>query len=193
MNLSIRWVNNDYEVHEDSVGLFSVPDTKADTLCKVIKDLLIRCNLPLALCQGQAYDGDANMQGKSKGVATQIKGEQPAISVHCFAHSLNLCLQEAGRSLVCLRDALELCREVFKLIELSPKRSYLFSMNLQVSGSKVGLKPLCPTRWTVRTAAVDAIIKDYTILLETLEEIHSTTADDYGAKGWWSSTVYGNF
>ena len=55
-------------------------------------------------------------------------------------------------------------------------------MNLQVSGSEVGLKPLCPTRWTVRTAAVDAIIKDYTILLETLEEIHSTTADDYGLK-----------
>ena len=40
-NLSIRWVNYDYEVHEDSVRLFSVPDTKADTLCEVIKDFLI--------------------------------------------------------------------------------------------------------------------------------------------------------
>ena len=103
-------------------------DTKADTQCEVIKDLLIRCNLPLALCRGQAYK-----YAEQKGVATQIKGEQPAaISVHCFAHSLNLCLQEAGRSMVCLRDALELCREVFKLIELSPKRSYLFSMDLRV-------------------------------------------------------------
>ena len=90
MNLSIRWVNNDCELHEDSVCLFSVPDTKADTPCKVIKDL-IQCNLPLALYRGQAYDGAANMQGKRKGVATQIGGEQPAaISVHCLAHSLNL-------------------------------------------------------------------------------------------------------
>ena len=67
MNLSIRWVNNDYEVHEDSVSWFSVPDTKADTLCKVIKDLLIRCNLPLVLCRRQAYEWAANMQGKKKG------------------------------------------------------------------------------------------------------------------------------
>ena len=103
-----------------------MPDTKADTLCRVIKDLLIRCDLQLVLCQGQAYDGAANMQGKRKEVATQIKGEQPAaVSVHCFTHSLNLCLQEAGRSLVCLRDASELCREVFKLIELSPKWSHI--------------------------------------------------------------------
>ena len=55
-------------------------------------------------------------------------------------------------------------------------------MNLQASGSQVGIKPLCPTRWTVRTAAVDAIIKDYTVLMETLEEIHSTTRDNYGLK-----------
>lgn len=72
MNLSIRWVNNDYKVHEYSVSLFSVPDTKADTLCKVKKDLLIRCNLLLVLCQGQAYDGAANMQGKGVWYALEM-------------------------------------------------------------------------------------------------------------------------
>ncbi len=70
LNLSIRWVNDNYEVHEDPIGLCRVPDTKAETLFKVIKDLLIRCNLPLALCRGQAYDGAANMQGRRTGVAT---------------------------------------------------------------------------------------------------------------------------
>jgi len=47
LNLSICWVNNKYEAYEDAIGLFRVPDTKADTLFAVIKDLLIRCNLPL--------------------------------------------------------------------------------------------------------------------------------------------------
>ena len=28
MNLSICWMNDDYEVHEDSVGMFIVPDIK---------------------------------------------------------------------------------------------------------------------------------------------------------------------
>ena len=73
----------------------------------IIKDLLIQCNLPLALCRGQEYDGAANMQGRRTGVAAGIKNEQPAaLSVHCCADSLNLCLQDARRRLVCLRYAL---------------------------------------------------------------------------------------
>ena len=93
LNLSIRWVSDNYEVHEDPIGLCRVPNTKAETLFHVIKDLLIRCNLPLALCRGQVYDGAANMQGRRTGVATRIKSEQPAaLPVHCCAHSLNLCL-----------------------------------------------------------------------------------------------------
>ena len=78
LNLSIRWVSDNYEVHEDPIGLCRVPDTKVETLFTFIKDLLIRCNLPLALCRGQAYDGAANMQGRRSGVATRIKSEQPA-------------------------------------------------------------------------------------------------------------------
>ena len=34
----------------------------------------------------------------------------------------------------------------------------------------------------MRTAAIDAIIKDYPVLLGTLEEIVSTTKDDHGLK-----------
>lgn len=76
-----------------------MPDTKADTLFAVIKDLLIRCNLPLDMCRGQAYDGASNMQGRRSGVVAQFLAENPAaVPVHCFAHSLNLCLQGIGRN-----------------------------------------------------------------------------------------------
>ena len=88
LNLSIRWVSDNYEVHEDPLGLCRVPDTKAETLFQLIKDLLIRCSLPLALCRGQAYDSAANMQGRRTGVAAKIKNEQPAaLPVHCCVHS----------------------------------------------------------------------------------------------------------
>ena len=33
-----------------------------------------------------------------------------------------------------------------------------------------------------RTAAIDAILKDYTVLIGTLEEVHATTHDEYGLK-----------
>ena len=120
LNLSLRWVNDDYEVGEDPVGLFALPNTTADTITQVIKDLLIRCDLPLSLCQGQAYDGQL-MQGHRKGVATQIRESNPAaLPVHCFGHCLNLCLQDVGRQIPTLRDALDIVREIGKLIQKDP-------------------------------------------------------------------------
>ena len=35
------------------------------------------------------------------------------------------------------------------------------------------IKPLCPTRWTVRTGAVDSIIQNYGAICENLEQISS--------------------
>jgi hypothetical protein len=72
LNLSIHWVDKKYKAFEDPIGLFRVPDTKAETLYAVIKDLLVRCNLPLGMCRGQAYDGAANMQGRRSGVAARF-------------------------------------------------------------------------------------------------------------------------
>ena len=46
----------------------------------------------------------------------------------------------------------------------------------------IKIKALCPTRWTARTEALSALLSDYSILMETLDEIHQTTRDEYGYK-----------
>ena len=182
--LSIRSVDDDYKINEDTVGLFRLPNTTANTLAIVLKDLLTRCALPLSLCRGQAYDGAATMQGIRSGLATVIRTEVPAaISVHCLAHRLNLCLQGAGRKLPLLRDALDTVSQISKLINYSPKRKHLFSeIQMANEGQEAtsGIKPLCMTRWTVRTEAIHAVLKHYQSIMETMEEVHSTTHDDYG-------------
>ena len=92
MSVVIRWVDQDYDLHEDPIGLIQVPKTDSETLTTALKDVLIRCILPLSQCRGQAYDGAATMSGHLGGVATRIKSEQPAaLHVHCLAHCLNLC------------------------------------------------------------------------------------------------------
>ena len=59
------------------------------------------------------------MQGLRNGVATQIQAEVPsAIPVYCLAHCLPLVLQEAGRKCKSLREALELVKEIVKLVKL---------------------------------------------------------------------------
>ena len=156
----------------------------AETIYSVIKDLLIRCELPLQLCRGQTYDGAANMLRKRSGVAARMLDENAAaIPVHCFGHCLNLILQDAGRKLVLIRDTLDLVKEICNLIRFSPKRLHLFSTNLQLSTDDITtLKPLSTTRWTARTSATEAVLKDYSVLMSTLSEIHSTSRDEYGLR-----------
>ena len=101
--------------------MVSVEKTDASTLVSVIKDVLIRCNLPITKCRGQAYDGAANMAGHINGVAAKIAAIEPkAIYVHCLAHSINLCLQECAKQSRPIRDALALVNELHNLIKASP-------------------------------------------------------------------------
>ena len=121
LNLSIRWVNNKYEVFEDTVGLFRVQNTKAETLFMVIKDLLTRKNLIFSLCRGQAYDGAANIQGKRSGIVARFLNENPAtIPVHWFAYSLNLSSGNWKKYSV-YQECYKIVKEVGKLILYSPK------------------------------------------------------------------------
>ena len=64
LSLSICWVlGKEYDINEDFIGLVHVPRTTSNTLTMAIKDVLVRCALPLAQCRGQGYDGALNMMG----------------------------------------------------------------------------------------------------------------------------------
>ena len=65
LRIVMRWVDEDYEIHEEPL-LIQVPKTDSETLTNAIKDVLIRCMLPLSQCRGQAYDGASNMSGRLK-------------------------------------------------------------------------------------------------------------------------------
>lgn len=71
-----------------------------------------------------------------------------------------------------MREALALTSELASLIRASPKQLGLFErIQSNLSPDSPRLKPLCPTRWTVRTAALNAVIKNYTVICCELETI----------------------
>ena len=72
LSLSIRWIDGNYGVHEDTLGLIQLPDTKAQTIFSVIKDVLIRCSIPISQCRGQAFDGASNMSGIRNGSKVEL-------------------------------------------------------------------------------------------------------------------------
>ena len=94
-------------MHEDFIGIVQVDATYAATLAYTIKVTLLRINLQLTQCRGQAYDGAANMAVRLNGVAIRLQTEQHSILfVHCMAHCLNLCLQDCAHNCSCVRTAL---------------------------------------------------------------------------------------
>ena len=109
---------------------------------------IVRCSLPISQCSGQGYDGCSVMMGYLTGVATQLRQIEPtALQVHCFAHSLNLCLQDAAKLCVIVRDCLGLVYEMLQLIKYSPKHYLVFEKcQKEFSPELPGLRPLCPTR-----------------------------------------------
>ena len=140
-------------MHEDLVGLLQLPNITAEVITAGTKDVLLRCNLPLAQCPGRAYGGASNMSRHRSGVATRLLQEElAAIHVHCLARCLNLCLQGAAHVFQPVREALDLYTEVHKLILWSPKRMHTFKASQQelISPDASNIRPLCPTCWTVK-------------------------------------------
>ena len=124
MSLSVRWVDHSYDIHEYTLSLIQLPNTKAETIFLAIKDVLIRCSLPINQCRGQAYDGASNMSGINNEV--QAPEAKQALYVHCLAHSLSLCLKDVTNTCEVIRDVLYFMYELTQLIKMSPKRLTLF-------------------------------------------------------------------
>ena len=74
-------------------------------------------------------------------------------------------------------------KEINKLVNYSPNRKTLFLHKLTEHDKDGGtIKPLCPTHWTVRTAALNSILDKYEVVKEVMEEVNKTTRDEYGLK-----------
>ena len=69
--------------------------------------------------------------------------------------------------------------EVIQLIKLSPKRQVIFETvrSQQESPASQSIHLLCPTRWTVRTGAMQAIVAHYEALYSTMEAFSHGTDD----------------
>ena len=93
-----------------------------------IKDILLRFEIPTNKIRGQCYDGSSTMAGAKGGVATKIQQIEPkAVFTHCFGHALNLSVNDTIKRSSALKDCLDTCFELVKLIKFSPKREAMLS------------------------------------------------------------------
>ena len=162
-----------FEVFEDCIGLYATDRTDADNLTQLIKDVLARLSLPLERCRGQCYDGTGDMSGRRSGVAVRIQQEEPrALYVHYMGHSLNLAVQDTSRSVKVMADTFDTVLELAKVFKYSAnKKSVLLKLKADLSPETMGIRPLCPTRWTVCAESLRSVILNYSVIHSVLEEI----------------------
>ncbi|KAJ1138377.1 hypothetical protein NDU88_004764 [Pleurodeles waltl] len=128
------------------------------------------------------------MAGKYHGAQALIRQEQPlSLYVHCGAHCTNLVMQAAAHKCSIMEDALLYVQELGNLFGQSLTCRTIFSDLIQHSiegpTNVLKIKPLCPTRWTVRVKAVQKVMDNYEPILETLEQLStSKSSGDVSAR-----------
>ncbi|XP_068205181.1 uncharacterized protein [Palaemon carinicauda] len=180
----VRYVDDKPNVHEELLGLYQVSATTGVLLSKMLQDTLISLQLPIQHLRAQTYDGASNMSGKYKGCQAEIKKVQPlALYVHCGAHVTHLIISKAIPNSLFIKNALDNLQELGTLYRSSGKFKHMY-LNIHTDDlntpSPTSLKPICPTRWLTRYAAVKAVLDNYPDVLAALQEaakeLGSTTA-----------------
>ena len=171
----LRCVDSAFEPHEEFIGLCSVDNITAESICEVLKDAVLHMKLDMAMCRAQCYDGAANM----KKVAETIKSiEHRALYLHCYGHSLNLAVVDTIKNISTMSNVLDHAQEICKLIKFSPRRDGIFQkLKDELTPSVPGLRNLCPIRWTVRAASLESIRVNYPTLQATWEEAIGVVKD----------------
>ena len=150
----------------------------------MIEDVFLRFELSISNLRGQTYDGASNMSGSYRGCQAIISDKQPlALYVHCGAHCVNLVAQSAAAECNDIMAAMSWLQELGKFFGSSIKFRQLFAQVAasDSEGPYSAIKPLCPTRWLMRTPAINSVVKQYAAVLESLEEAKLVQKDTRAA------------
>jgi len=173
MSIVVRYVTEAAEVIESLVGLVEVKNTTADNLLHSLLSKLKSCNLALDHLVGQCYDGASNMSGCYTGLQARLKELSPLspVYIHCWAHVLNLVLQDVAKSAPLCSRTFELLQEIYVIIEGSPKRhgQYMDAIDdLHLSDGLLALQSLSGTRWSARCVNLRIVHRCLPAILECL-------------------------
>ena len=88
---TIRWVDDNLEVHEEFIVLHLVYSIEANIIFSAIEDILLRLNLRFHKIRGECYDGASNMSVKESGVAKLISEKQLIRQLYPLLWALSKC------------------------------------------------------------------------------------------------------
>mgnify|MGYP002804058553 CR=1 FL=1 len=155
---------------ETFLGFFSTVSTEGEILFERVKKVITEHGLKMHDIVGECFDGASNMSGARKGVAARVKECSPrGVYVHCYAHVLNLALQDTMSDVEPLRNALGTLQSLYNFLEGSPKRHAVFNfVKVDDDHLLLTLKSLSETRWSCRWEAVKSVSEQMGKIIKAL-------------------------
>ena len=137
-------------------GIETLSSATADSIMTSLEEWSATSQVPLAKSH-LGSDGAATFVGKRTGVATQLQAKHPFMqAVHCAAHREALCVSDAVKAVVYLKETVEpTLQGVFCLFKNSPlKESKLHPVQQLLEEPILKLKEPMAVRWLSHEGAV---------------------------------------
>ncbi|XP_055899203.1 uncharacterized protein LOC129928572 [Biomphalaria glabrata] len=169
----IRFVDVNFKtkkvtIKESFLGFIQLHAKDAATLENVIVEQLQADNLPIADCRSQCYDNAAVMAAELSGLQQRIAIRNPQASfVNCNNHSLNLAGLHAAKQDPVVVTFFGTVEKIYVFFSASTVRWEKMKELLGIT-----LKRECPTRWSARQDAVNAIHEQFDGFLQLLENLY---------------------
>ncbi|KAF0707970.1 zinc finger MYM-type protein 1-like, partial [Aphis craccivora] len=129
------------------------------------------CNLNMDALNivAQSYDGASVMSGHIGGVQAKIKEHYPcAIYTHCMAHRLNLVVVDLCKEIKNARCVFNTLEMIYVHFARPSNNTKLGKIQLDLGLKKGSILRVCDTRWVCRFKNCEAMIRNYTAIIEYL-------------------------
>ena len=166
-SVAVRLVDSEGEIQEYFLGFHDVNENRnAEGLCNVLRKVLEKYNVENKLV-AQTYDGASVMAGELNGLKAKVKEFAPqALFTHCFAHRLNLVLQQSCSKIKSVKIFFSTLHGIPAFFHRSSKRTAVLD---RIVGQRIPTSS--EVRWNSNTKIISAVYNNRVKLIEAFEDI----------------------
>ena len=179
LSICFRTVDDELNPDEKVIG-FSLDRCDGKSIFEAIKDVLLRLDINLQKCFGMTFDGASSFSSNKVGVGARIQEiATSAIRTHCHMHCVNLAVQDVVKNVSFMRNFLHFSNDLIVFLRNSPKRCTIIrNIAIQLENSQTHIRPLCPTRFTMKYHALNGVYKQLDVIIESLSIIEMESNDN---------------
>ncbi|CAF4495809.1 unnamed protein product [Rotaria sp. Silwood2] len=159
-------------VKEYFMGFIRLHEFDAKSLSLKIVEFLKQYNIKLDSCIAQCYDGV--MSGKCAGLQTIMREEYmpKGVYIHCCTHRLNLVIVDVCKVVNYIGEFYSIMSSVYSFFTSSGvANEYFLDAQQKLRLETTKLKLWSDIRWDSRWDSIDALIKNYSAVIQAFDDI----------------------